>query len=55
MARLQKKLDDPTLYARDRKSFDSLSADLAKAAGALAAAEERWLELEMMREDMERG
>ncbi|MGE3991670.1 ABC-F family ATP-binding cassette domain-containing protein [Pseudorhodoplanes sp.] len=50
---LQKKLDDPGLYARDRKAFDATTAAIAKAQADLAAAEEKWLELEMLREEIE--
>jgi ATP-binding cassette subfamily F protein uup len=48
-------LDDPGLYARDRKAFDAASAAIAKAQAELEAAEERWLELEMLREEIESG
>jgi ATP-binding cassette subfamily F protein uup len=50
---LQAKLDDPTLFARDRAAFDTASAALAAAQAELAAAEERWLELEILREAIE--
>ena len=52
---LQAKLDDPTLYARDRKAFDAASTALAAAQADLHAAEEKWLELEMLREEIESG
>jgi ATP-binding cassette subfamily F protein uup len=48
-------LADPGLYARDRKVFDEATAALASAQSELAAAEERWLELEMLREEVEGG
>jgi ATP-binding cassette subfamily F protein uup len=50
---LQKKLDDPALYTRDRKAFDAATAAIAKAQAELASAEEKWLELEMLREQIE--
>jgi ATP-binding cassette subfamily F protein uup len=50
IARLQAKLDDPALYAKDRQVFEQASAALVKAQGELAEAEHRWLELEIMRE-----
>jgi ABC transport system ATP-binding/permease protein len=50
---LHERLDDPGLYARDRKAFDETSAALAAAQTELAAAEERWLGLEMLREEIE--
>ena len=45
-------LDDPNLYSRDKPKFDRVSAELSAAEKALAAAEERWLELELMREEL---
>lgn len=53
MRDLQIRLDDPDLYVRDRKAFDETSAALAAAQTDLAAAEEKWLELEILREDIE--
>jgi ABC transport system ATP-binding/permease protein len=50
---LQDRLNDPTLYRRDRDAFESASAALAAAQADLAAAEERWLALEMLRESLE--
>ncbi len=50
---LQKKLDDPSLYTRDRRAFDAATDAMAKAQSDLAAAEEKWLELEMLREEIE--
>ncbi len=55
IAILQKQLDDPTLYARDRKAFDAASAAIAKAHSELEAAEEKWLALEILREEIESG
>jgi ATP-binding cassette subfamily F protein uup len=52
---LQQQLADPTLYRRDRKSFDDSSAALAIAQAELAAAEEKWLQLEIFREEVEAG
>ncbi len=43
-------LDDSGLYARDPARFEKASAMLAQAQADLAAAEDRWLELEMLRE-----
>ena len=51
---LQAALAAPGLYARDAKKFAALSTDLAQAQHDLATGEERWLELEMLREDIER-
>jgi ATP-binding cassette subfamily F protein uup len=55
MARLQARLADPDLYRRDPAAFQKASDALAKAGADLAAAEERWLELEMLRETLEAG
>lgn len=52
---LHVRLDDPGLYARDRKAFDETSAAIAAAEQELAAAEEKWLELEILREEIEGG
>jgi len=46
-------LADPNLFTRDSKRFDAATAALAKDGAALAAAEQRWLELELLREEME--
>jgi ATP-binding cassette subfamily F protein uup len=54
IAALHVKLSDSELYKRDPKSFAEASAKLADAQTSLASAEERWLELEMLREEMER-
>ena len=53
IAELHGRLDDHTLFARDRRRFDETSAALAKAQGELAAAEESWLALELLRESFE--
>jgi len=52
---LQGALDDPGLYARDPKAFTQTSVRLAAVQAELAAAEERWLELEILREELEGG
>jgi ATP-binding cassette subfamily F protein uup len=51
--RLQDKLADPQLYVRDRATFDKASTALAAAQTELHAAEERWLELELLRTQIE--
>jgi ABC transport system ATP-binding/permease protein len=50
---LHQRLDDPSLYARQRQAFDETSAALTAAQTELAAAEEKWLELEVLREEIE--
>ncbi len=51
--KLQVRLDDPMLYARNRDEFTGTSGLLAKAHADLAAAEEKWLELEILREEID--
>jgi ATP-binding cassette subfamily F protein uup len=53
LAALRQALSDPTLYARDAAAFVRHSEALAAAESELAAAENEWLELEMLREDIE--
>jgi ABC transport system ATP-binding/permease protein len=55
IAKQQRLLDDPNLYRKDRKKFDTASAALSKAQQELAAAEDRWLELEVLREQIEQA
>ncbi len=50
--KLQAVLADPGLYARDPGRFDKATALLAKAQADLAATEEEWLELEMLKEEL---
>src|SRR5258708_5315100 len=50
---LQQRLDDPNLYARDRGAFAETSNSLAAAQLELAAAEDKWLKLEIRREEIE--
>jgi ABC transport system ATP-binding/permease protein len=53
IARLQAVLADTTLYARDRVTFDQASSAMTVKQSELAAAEERWLELELLRGEIE--
>ena len=53
IAKLQAILSDAALYARDRAAFDRASAALTRAQGELSAAEDRWLELELLKESLE--
>ena len=50
--KLQVKLADPNFYARDRAGFESVSGELGELHRKIAAAEEQWLELEMLREEI---
>jgi ATP-binding cassette subfamily F protein uup len=55
MRKLQGKLDDPTFYARDRAAFEKVSVALGEVQQRIAAAEEQWLKLEMLREELAGG
>jgi ATP-binding cassette subfamily F protein uup len=52
-SKLQALLADPLLYANDPKKFAEASAAFTNAESELAQAEERWLELEILREGIE--
>ncbi len=52
-SKLQALLADPLLYANDRKRFDEASVAFTTIETELAEAEERWLELEILREKVE--
>jgi ATP-binding cassette subfamily F protein uup len=51
-ATLQGKLDDPTFYTRDRAGFEKTTEALGTLQQKIAAAEEQWLELEILREEL---
>lgn len=53
IGRHQRALADPALYSRDPATFTGHTNNLAQAEAALLVAEERWLELEMLREELE--
>lgn len=53
LAGLQAELADPGLYRRDPAKFETASAALAAKALEIAEAEERWLTLEMLREELD--
>ncbi len=50
---LQASLADPKAYARDPAAFATMSKALEKAQAELQSAEDEWLELEIMREEIE--
>jgi len=52
IATLQESLADADLYARDPKKFQASSTRVAAAQAELDAAENQWLELEMLREEI---
>ncbi len=49
---LQARLDEPDFYTRDRAAFEKVTTDLGETQRKLAAAEEQWLELEILREEL---
>jgi len=55
IARQQRHLDDPNLYKTDRAKFDAATAALAGAQAKLQEAEDQWLELELLREEIEQA
>ena len=55
IAELQSILADPDLFSKDADTFQKAAEELQNAEAAIADAEERWLELEMKREDLESG
>lgn len=55
IAKQQRFLDDPDLYKKNRKKFDTASDALTKAQKELAEAEDKWLELEVLREEIEQA
>ena len=54
IAKLEAEINDPGLYARDRARFDKAATRLDAARAELEKAEERWLELETLREELAR-
>ena len=53
MEEMKAALADPALYAQDPKRFTSLSEKLGQATTELAGMEDRWLELEILRESLQ--
>lgn len=51
IAKLKNALEDPDLFSREPKKFETYAAALAERETALSAKEEEWLELEMLREE----
>ncbi|MBW3096571.1 ABC-F family ATP-binding cassette domain-containing protein [Pseudohoeflea coraliihabitans] len=50
---IEARMADPALFARDPERFSSLATRLAEQKTALEAMESEWLELEMLREEIE--
>ncbi len=55
ITRLRELLADPALFRRDAAAFRAATAALQRHEAELVAAEERWLELELLRETTEAG
>jgi len=55
IAALEKRLEDPALYARDPAGFDKIMKDLDRKRAQLLAAEDEWLALEEKREALASG
>ena len=53
IAKLETKLADPELFARDPKAFEKAMTRHQKAKAEITQAEEQWLELEMLKEELE--
>jgi ATP-binding cassette subfamily F protein uup len=53
LIRLRTTLADPGLYARDPAGFEKAAAALDTATADLAAAEDEWLALELLREELD--
>jgi ATP-binding cassette subfamily F protein uup len=53
VADCRRALADPDLYRRDRAAYEDAADRLRRSAAELAAAEERWLALELLRERLE--
>lgn len=49
----EKKMADPDLFAKDPATFNKLAAEMQKLRENLTKMEEEWLELEMLREELE--
>ncbi|MCF3641206.1 ABC-F family ATP-binding cassette domain-containing protein [Rhizobium sp. TRM95111] len=53
IAKREALMADPALFTRDPATFNRLAAELGTLRAGLAAMEEEWLELEMLREELE--
>ncbi len=53
IALCEKKMADPNLFTKDPASFNKLAAEMEKLREKLTSMEEEWLELEMLREEIE--
>ena len=55
VAVLEKKLSDPAFFNRDPNGFNKASAELEKLRAEIDAMEHEWLELEMLKSQIEAG
>lgn len=55
ITQIEKQLSDPTLFQENPNKFEALSHDLAQSQRQLQVSEERWLELETMKEELEQS
>ncbi|WP_417513581.1 ATP-binding cassette domain-containing protein [Minwuia sp.] len=53
VGRLQAEIEDPTLFTRDPDRFKAVTVELEAALARHSAAEEEWLEIELLREETE--
>ncbi len=53
IAELQSRLDDPQFFTTDPEGFNATASRLSEARAELDAREEKWIELEMLRETVE--
>ncbi|MFC6447616.1 ABC-F family ATP-binding cassette domain-containing protein [Shinella zoogloeoides] len=53
IAAREAKMADPNLFAKDPATFNKLAAEMEKLRDGLTKMEEEWLELEMLREELE--
>ncbi|MBB3964324.1 ABC-F family ATP-binding cassette domain-containing protein [Rhizobium metallidurans] len=53
IAKREEKMADPNLFSKDPTTFNRLAAEMEKLRDSLVKMEEEWLELEMLREELE--
>ncbi|CDZ59179.1 ABC-F family ATP-binding cassette domain-containing protein [Neorhizobium galegae] len=53
VAAREKKMADPNLFTKDPAAFNKLAAEMEKLRQSISKMEEEWLELEMLREEIE--
>jgi ATP-binding cassette subfamily F protein uup len=53
IAAREAKMADPNLFTRDPATFNRLAAEMEKLRADITRMEEEWLELEMLREELE--